>query len=189
MRALEMMKASSRSVGYENHFFLCSKNTTVDAMNNVCKAITQTGFWVTCLNLNNLSVKSMSTLSNFLGQINERKETVIINNDQYKLNLDAAKQRSFAYFATTKSNNQLLVDVKNDSLKITRIYHYLNLISKDLLDKFRIVIAKSPDLKNFINANLVANGFTTNEQLASQIYKLIEIYQRVLKVPMKSNGN
>jgi hypothetical protein len=112
----------------------------------------------------------MSSLSNVLSQYNQRKEQIQINNEPYKL---FSNQHLFACFAhTVGEKGKQLNNSRIDSLKITRIEHYLNLIAKDLLDKFQIVHIKFSNLSSFFSSNLFAHGFKLSDELTVQ-YGLI----------------
>ena len=64
----------------------------------------------------------------------------------------------------------------------------MNLISKDLLDKFRIVKLNDLDSKSFISANLIANGFSTSHELGQNLIELIDLYKNILKQNLVRNG-
>jgi hypothetical protein len=153
-------------LGYENHYFLCSEQASFESLNNVCKAMVTCGSWITFLNLENLSTHIMSSLSNVLSQFNQRKEQIQINNEPYKL---CNTHPLFACFAqTVEEKGKQLNNSKIDSLKITRIEHHLNLISKDILDKFQVVHIKFSNLSSFFSSNLIAHGFDISNQLTVQ---------------------
>lgn len=152
-------------------------------LNNTCKSLVIGGYWVTFINIHNLSTKLMSALSNVLTQLNDKNETITINNEKFKF-----FPNDQIVFATTSQFNQYLTNSTIDSLKITKIDHYLNLISKDLLDKFRIVKLNDLDSKSFISANLIANGFSTSHELGQNLIELIDLYKNILKQNLVRNG-
>lgn len=178
-------------LGYENHFFLCSEKTTNDSLNNVCKAMVLSGYWITFLNINNFTTSLMSSLSNTLTQINERKENILINNEEYAFSFD--KSNLFSYFGVMQSPNTLPMstDAETDSLKITRINHEFNLVSKDLFEKFRVVKTTSEmnELESFLHSNLVVSGFETSTELCKQLLKLKILYQDILNAKNKNFSN
>lgn len=177
-------------LGYENNFFLCSSIATEEILFNTCNAMVISNFWLTFLNIQNLSSKLMSCLSTILGQINDRQETVTINNTPVNLtNYDDSKPKQiFAYFATTHTCNEHLRDAKVDSLKITRLDHYLNKISKQLLECFRVVHFDFDQFKCVIKSNLIAHGFQSIDEFTNEIIKLVDLYKMVLKRPLYRNG-
>ncbi|CAF0814108.1 unnamed protein product [Brachionus calyciflorus] len=183
---LNILKCVSQFLGYENHFFLCSENTTNDSINNICKAMVISGYWITFLNINNLSMKLMSSLSNVLTQINERKESVIINNDSYPSSPNF-KNKIFTYFATIEPLNKSLNNSHIDSLRITKIDHYFSLLSKDLFEKFRIVKSDYENLQSFVDLNLISNGFKSNELLTNEILKIVRIYNSMFQCETKKS--
>lgn len=129
----------------------------------------------------------MSCLSNILTQIKEGKEQIIIKNQPvYLHSFDEKSKQLFTYFATTESNGKLQQPI--DSLKITKIEHYLSMISKDLLDKFRIVHFGQSSYKSLVSASLVVNGFSCVQELTEDISKLIEMYNLILKPIVYRNG-
>lgn len=132
-------------------------------------------------------MKLMSSLSNVLTQVNDRKEIININNENYKF-----LQKShglFAYFATINHpGDKILTDSKIDSLKITKIDHYFNSMSKDLLEKFRIVKADYQNLNNYLNSNLLANGFKLNELICNELVKFNLIFNDILFSRFKKTG-
>ena len=151
---------------------------------NICKSIVLGGYWVTFLNIHKLSSKLMSCLSNILNQLSESNETISINNEKFPLSTNI----EIMFFATTGKTNEYLTNSKNDSLKITKIDHYFNLISKDLLDKFKIVRLDDLDIKSYINSKLISNGFSKSDELTQNLLDLIELYKHVLKQSLIRNG-
>ena len=136
------------------------------------------GFWIGFLNIENLSSKLVSSLSSLLTQLNERKETIAINNE--KCNLFSKSNYQFAYFATSKSAARDLNDSSIDSMKITKIEHHFNSISKDLLEKFRVVRLETLNRKALIESSLITNGFTTSHSLADQIAQIVHMFTNIL---------
>jgi hypothetical protein len=126
----------------------------------------------------------MSCLSNILTQLSESNETISINNEKFPLSTN----NEIMFFATTGQTNEYLTNSKIDSLKITKIDHYFNLISKDLLDKFKIVRLDDLDIKSYINSNLISNGFSKSDELTQNLLDLIELYKHVLKQSLIRNG-
>ncbi len=179
-----MIDLLGQLLGYESNYFLCSANTSNDSLNNICKAIVVSGYWVTFLNLNNLNSRLMSSLSNVLSQVNERKENIQINNDSFKLHVKEPKEFS-AYFATSDSSyDRLVTNSKVDSLKITKIDSCLYKISKDLLEKFQVVktnLKHAANTRSFFDSNLTISGFKTSSMLSAKLIKLNEIYSTILK--------
>ena len=197
-----MINKLCKVLGYENSFFLCSEYTSTDGLNNICKAIVSGGFWVTFLNLQSLSTSLMSSLSSVLTQICDRKESISINNEAvrfvYATAAAASAQKNarspFTFFGSIESTKDTyLANSLIDSLKITKIDHYFNLVSKDLLEKFKIISSNTFDensnLKNFIQTNLILNGFRTYEQLTDDLVMLSEVYLKYLKVMIKRNDS
>lgn len=196
-----MINKLCKVLGYENNFFLCSEYTSTDGLNNICKAIVSGAFWVTFLNIQSLSTSLMSSLSSVLTQICERKESILISNETVRLAYATAgtgtttkSSSPFAFFGSIESTKDTyLANSLIDSLKITKIDHYFNLISKDLLDKFKIVNSNPLDenlnLKNFIQTNLILNGFRTFEQLTDELVMLTEVYLKYLKVMIMRNDS
>lgn len=169
-------------IGYENHSFLCSVLATTEIVTNICKAVVLGGYWVTFLGLHNLSSKIMSVLSNTMTQLIEKSEYILINNDKFKTpNFD------IIIFATTSECNKYLTNSSIDSLKITKIDHFFNLITKDLFDKFRVVRFEDLDANSFISSNLISNGFN-NRNLSQELINLIDLYKNVLKENLVRNG-
>lgn len=152
-------------------------------LNNTCKSLVIGGYWITFVNIHNLSTKLMSALSNVLTQLNDKNETITINNEKFKF-----APNDQIVFATTSQCNQYLTNSTIDSLKITKIDHYLNLISKDLLDKFRVVKLNDLDSNSFISANLIANGFSTSHELGQNLIELVDLYKNILKQNLVRNG-
>jgi len=108
----------------------------------------------------------MTSLSNVLSQFNLRKEQIQINNEPYKLYNVPHLFACFAYTAEMKGKQ--LNNSKIDSLKITRIEHYLNSIAKDLLDKFQVVHIQLSNLSSFFSCNLIAHGFNLSNDMTIQ---------------------
>jgi hypothetical protein len=196
-----MINKLCKALGYENSFFLCSEYTSTDGLNNICKAIVSGGFWVTFLNLQSLSTSLMSSLSSVLTQISDRKESILINNETVRFVYATANATTnpkngsqFAFFGSIEATNDTyLANSLIDSLKITKIDHYFNLISKDLLDKFKILnstnLDENSNLKNFIQTNLILKGFRSFEQLTDELVMLSEVYLKYLKVMIKRNDS
>jgi hypothetical protein len=119
----------------------------------------------------------MSILSEILLQFNQKKETIIINRESYKL---FNKMNQYpVYFSTV--NDDFKLDILSDPLRLKKIDHVFTKISKDLLDKFRIISISVPDYKLLISSILIANGFKNYEVLSSQIYNLLHIFTNNLK--------
>lgn len=183
-----LLRCLSQFLGYENHFYLCSEYTTSDSLNNICKAMVISGYWITFMNLNNLSLQLMSALSNVLTQVNERKDSILINNDPYTAS-QTLKNSTFTYFATIEPFNCSSINSHIDSLRITKIDHYFNLISKDLFEKFRIVKSDFDNLKNYLSLNFMSNGFSQNELLTNEILRIVKIYNSMLQSEAKKSCN
>ena len=146
------------------------------------------GYWITYLNIQNLSQSLMSLLSNMLTQVHDRKDTISINNEQFSTVIKTSQ--TFAFFSTAEDfNNIFLTDSNIDSLKITKIDHFFSLISKDLLDKFRVIKFDYNNLRNYIDYNLISNGISNNESICSELMKLYYVYKNVLNVKTKFNSN
>lgn len=186
-----ILNALSILVGYENHYFLCSQNTSIEIVGNIAKAMVLGGYWVTFLNLQNLTPSLMSLLSNILTQINSRQEKVSINNEQF-ISVLKSPNIKFANFATVEDlDHRYLTDSPIDSLKVTKIDHHFSLISKDLLDKFRIVKYENTNLKNFIDLNLITSGLVNHDAISTDLLKFYNVYKNLLKVKTdfnKKNG-
>lgn len=146
------------------------------------------GYWITFMNINNLSVPLMSSLSNVLTQINERKDSVVINNDPYKSS-QVLIEGAFTYFATIEPYEYSSINSHIDSMQITKIDHYFNLISKDLFEKFKIIKSDFENLENYLSLNLVSNGFSQNDQISSEILRILKIYNSLLQSDTKKNCN
>jgi hypothetical protein len=142
------------------------------------------GFWITFLNLECLSAKLRQTLSSILSAINERKEFILVNNEALKVSSSSAKP--FGCFAITQPINKCLTDSLIDSLKSTKIEHYVGLIGKDLLDKFRLIHCDCFNLESYLQSNLIVNGF--DESLSQELIKLVFTYENLLKFTIKRNG-
>jgi hypothetical protein len=191
-----VLKSFARLLGYETHSFLCSSQTTNESLNNVCKAMCLGGYWLALLNINNLSSQLMSSLSNILTQINERRPLVLVNNEECKLHaaVDTTNQRRlFSYFATIQScSDHYLTDESAgvDSLKITRINHEFTLISKDLFEKFRVMktrkTAQAAD--TFVMFNLITNGFSSNTSLCNELSQLEFFYKNFISLKQNRIG-
>lgn len=151
-------------------------------LNNICKAAVVGGYWVTFLGLHNLSSKLMSVLSNITTQIIEKQEYIIINNEKFQ-----ASASNSLIFATTSESNKYLTNSNIDSLKITKIDHFFNLITKDLFDKFRVIRFDDLESSSFIGSNLIANGFN-NRDLSQDLLNLVDLYKNVLKQNLVRNG-
>jgi hypothetical protein len=183
-------------LGYETHYFMCSKETSLDSIQNVCKAMVLSGYWIIFMNIESLSSRSMSVLSNILTQVNDGKENIIINNESYPFynnnnnNKSDGNQnnRSFCFFGTI-SPKVNTTNPQIDSLKVTKIDNYLNLISKDLLDKFFIIQTVEYDVKTIIESNLIANGFTNAQLLSEQMNQLTFLYDKMIKVEQINYGD
>ena len=135
--------------------------------------------WITFINIQNLSLNAMSILSDILLQINENRETIIINKENFK---STNKLNQFpVYFATVPCDNGLTMSEINDPLKIIRLNHVFTKISKDLFDRFRLIGVPMPDYKILIKTSLIINGFQNYEKLAIQIYNLLQIYKNSLQ--------
>ena len=183
IKTQEIIEAFCNLIGYENNFFLCSHLTTNEMFNNACKSIVLAGYWVTFLNIHKLSSKLMSSLSNVLTQLADPNGTIIINNEKFTLT-----SNEIIFFATAGPTNEYLTNSRIDSLKITKIDHYFNLISKDLLDKFRIVRLDDLEIRSYIYSNLISNGFNKSEELTQNLLDLIDLYKNVLKQSLIRNG-
>ena len=141
------------------------------------------------MNIENLPSKLMSCLSSILTEVRDRKETVTINNVPYRLLVpDEKSKQLISYFASTQTANVYLKNFHIDSLKITKIEHYLSKISKELLDKFRIVLYRASSLKSFVSTNLLVSGFSSAETLSTDLLNLIELYGLVFKPVLQRNG-
>ena len=131
----------------------------------------------------------MSCLSSILTEVRDRKETVTINNVPYRLlHPDEKSKQLISYFASTQTANAYLRNSLIDSLKITKIEHHLSKISKELLDKFRIVFYRASNLKSFVWTNLLVSGFSSAETLSTDLLNLIELYSLVFKPVLQRNG-
>ncbi len=105
----KMIEMVGQLFGYEPNYLLCSEDTSNDYLNNICKALCVSGYWITFLNLNNLNSKLMSALSNFLTQLNDRKEDIQINNESFKLFKPTQQNDLFTYFAVCDSSYDKLI--------------------------------------------------------------------------------
>ena len=139
---------------------------------------------MTFLSVDCLTTKLMSCLSNLLTQLTEKKKDFITtNNEKFKMIDNEAM-----FFATTGPSNEYLTNSSVDSLKITRIDHFFNSITKDILDKFRVVRFDELDLNSFIYSNMIANGFESSSELTQILVDLIKIYRNILKQFLVRNG-
>jgi hypothetical protein len=180
-----LLRALSYLVGYENHFFICSNMTSTESLSNSCKAMALGAYWITFVNIQNLSASLMSFLSNILTQINDRKENVTINGEKF-YSSSVKSSQTFAYFSTVENlNHTNLSDSKIDSLKVTKIDHYFSMFSKDLFDKFRIFKFDYYNLKNFIDFNLLSNGLVTTDSVSNELMKLNYIHENLLNSKLK----
>ena len=118
-------------------------------------------------------------LSDILLQFNQNKESIIINKEIFKLPYKPDQYP--VYFSTVDANDNKKFDIIKDSLKIKKIDHAFAKISKDLIDKFRVVSATAPDYKFIINSMLISNGFKYFELLSNQIYNIFNIFNNNLK--------
>lgn len=118
-------------------------------------------------------------LSDVLFQINQGNKSIEINKENFKLINDT--KQIYAYFATACEYNDLKNNQTNDPLMIKRISHLFTRISKDLLDRFRIVEAIVPDYKRLINSLLITCGFKYHENLSIQLYNMLKLYENNLK--------
>jgi hypothetical protein len=125
----------------------------------------------------------MSCLSNLLTQLTEKNEFITINNEKFKLT-----DNEPIFFATTGPTNEYLTNSSVDSLKITRIDHYLNSITKDILDKFRVVRFDELDTDSYIYSNMIANGFESGSESTQNLVNLVGIYKNILKNFLTRNG-
>lgn len=138
--------------------------------------------------MHNLPSKLMSCLSSIINQIKSRNETITINNVPVSLfNMDEKSKQICAYFSTTQQLDEHLTNSNIDSLKITKIDHWFLRISKDLFDKFLVFFFEFDDFENIITSNLTVYGFTCVEALTSDILKLIELYNLILKTTLLRN--
>jgi hypothetical protein len=137
------------------------------------------GTWITLVNIQNLSLNAMSILSDILFQLNQSKDSITINKEVLKITnkLDLFP----VYFSTVNLFDQTKPYNSNDTLRIKKIDHVFSRISKDLLDKFRIISITMPDYKLLISSMLIANGFKNYEILSNQIYNLINMFNINLK--------
>lgn len=205
IQCTSILRSFGRLLGYETHLFLCSALTTSDMLNNICKAIVLSNglYWIAFLNLNQLTSSLMSSLSSTLTQINERKEKILINNEELLTQFSSQQSSShlFAYFAIIQGGRSNAAVAANtdtnehdqkaasssadlDSLKITRLNHELTMLSKDLFEKFRVVktCVDVDLLKSFAYSNLIANGFSgaSSSNLCAHLVELRDLYQYVL---------
>ena len=109
----------------------------------------------------------MSSLSNVLTQLNDRKENIQINNDTFKLFKPAQQNDLFGYFAICDhSYDKLMTNSKIDSLRITKIDNCLNKISKDLLEKFQAVKISLKQIPT--KAYFISNFFFNSKLMATK---------------------
>ena len=121
----------------------------------------------------------MSMLSDILLQLNQSKDSITINKEVLKI---PNKSDQFpVYFSTVNIFDQTKPYNSNDTLRIKKIDHVFTKISKDLLDKFRVISITMPDYKLLISSLLIANGFKNYEVLSNQIYNLINVFNTNLK--------
>ena len=121
----------------------------------------------------------MSMLSDILLQLNQSKDSITINKEVLKI---PNKSDQFpVYFSTVNIFDQTKPYNSNDTLRIKKIDHVFTKISKDLLDKFRVISITMPDYKLLISSLLIANGFKNYEVLSIQIYNLINVFNTNLK--------
>ena len=131
------------------------------------------------MNIQNLSFNAMSMLSDILLQLNQSKDSITINKEVLKI---PNKSDQFpVYFSTVNIFDQTKPYNSNDTLRIKKIDHVFTKISKDLLDKFRVISITMPDYKLLISSLLIANGFKNYEVLSNQIYNLINVFNTNLK--------
>lgn len=190
------MNAFGYQLGYEIHFFSCSPATNNDSLNNVCKAIVFSGglYWIAFHRLNLLSTSLMSSLSNVLTQINERKDRVVIGNEEYTFSAANTSTTDVVrvYFGIVVNHPRLSnrLDEQHDTLRLTRIDHEFNSISKDLLEKFRIVrtsVERWRDFeRNYLHSALVCNGFQNSEELCNQLGRIKAYYLDILTINSSS---
>ncbi len=156
-KSQELLQSVSRILGYENNFFLCSESTSDQVLSNVCHAMVITGSWTTFLHLDKLKPKLMSCLSSVLNQSRTSSDTVLINAEPVPLH---KSKNPLMYFATVHPSNKNLSNAHIDSLKITKFFSYLGLVSRDLLESFRVVYFNFSQLRTVINTSLIVNGST-----------------------------
>ena len=138
------------------------------------------GIWITLVNIQNLSLNAMSMLSDVLLQLSQSKESIVINKDTLQI-LNKPDQYP-VYFSTINVFDEIQPQKNlNDTLRIKRIEHVFTKVSKDLLDRFRIINLSMPDYKLIISSILIANGFKNYETLSNQIYNLFKIFNNNLK--------
>lgn len=152
----------------------------------------------------------MSALSNALTQINERKERVLIGNEEltFAATPPSPNHIAVAYFglvATATQHSSSLSSVSQlpsqehpdhetqhrqltlvDSLRLIRIDHEFNVISKDLFEKFRVVRTSvqwwHESERNFVNSSLLSNGFKTCKDLSIQLGRIKDFYVDILSI-------
>ena len=188
LKSLEIIKSLSQLLGYENNPLMCSELTTETTLFNICNAMVTSGYWVTFISIHNLPSKLMGCIANILSNIKNGSETIYINNTPVQLfKPDGNSKHLCAYFSTTQKLDEHLTNSHIDSLKITKIDHSFSKITKDLFDKFRVFFFEFNDFKSLITSNLIAHGFTCFEELTTDILKLIELYNLILKTLLQRN--
>jgi hypothetical protein len=145
------------------------------------------GFWITFVDLECLSAKLRQTLSSTFSSMSEKNEHILMNKEKLKVNT-TTHHKPLGCFAIVQPVDKCLADSLVDMLKSTKVEHYVSLIGKDLLDKFRLVHCEcvAGGLEDYLRANLSANGL--DESLSVELIKLIFIYENLLKSIINRNG-
>lgn len=140
----------------------------------------------------------MSALSNSLTQINERKPKILIGNEELTFAAPSPDMIAVVYFGIVArqmraSERASCCDIETvDSLRLTRIDHEFNSISKDLLEKFRVVrtsVEKWRDFeRNYVHSSLICHGFNASEELSAQIGRIKDFYLDILTINSSSKN-
>ena len=117
--------------------------------------------------------------------LKQNKEEIIINKETFKLK---DRSKSLIYFATVQSNDGNC-ERKLNSFKILKFDRVFKNVSRDLLEKFRVVNFTGPEEKQMINSTLISKGFIHNENLVGDLVKVIYAFKAFAKIRKISNGN
>lgn len=127
----------------------------------------------------------MSTLNNILSQISQNKKEIVINKEKIKLKDPV---NSLVYFATVQPNEGCC-ERKLNSFKIFKFDRAIKNVSRDLMEKFRIVNFNGPEQKLIIKSTLLSNGFVHNDILIKDLLKILYVFKAYAKIKKFSNGN